>query len=729
MRRNRTGTEIDKLVRDLSRDYPHFGVKDQADLWEKLASMQVFFGKRRPPYPGRLPAPIKSITEPDKYVLLAASDGSEISDFENGLSTRQCFDYLLDLAERHNYRHWRKTGQKVWFLLYYGGYDINMMLRGRNGDVPREVLRDLHEYKSARWYFDEKRPDLFYAITWMRGKKFSLSLKEEGEWTYNPRKGKREKNDRTLRSITLYDVGGFFQMGFVKACAGWGLLDGPEGDERRRFLEEMKAARGSFSQVERETVRRYNALEVKLIADMGKLLWEAHEDLGLNLNSMHGAGATARAVLEKYGVVDHLSDGMPLDVRDRVFRAYFGGRIQLQRVGRCRTVYGYDINSAYPYAMTQLPSLRDARWYRAPEYDPEAWAIWHVRWDLGESEEMGHCITPFPFRTERGKIVYLRQGEGWYWNPEVAAALRHFPGQVEVLEGVALRLPYGDERPFAYVAELYERRRKMKLAPEYDVREKVIKLGLNGGYGKLAEGAHSYGRGGEVTKPRFQNYVFAGLITSITRAKMLEAAMIDPYPVIAFATDCLFTRVPLPLETGDTLGGWSGGEGRHNGIFVQPGFYKFERKDGSVVPHTRGFMSEEVDWDTIEQELDLWRGSRPLPTAMKSRRFIGLGAALAGRLDEWCTWVRSDREITPFSTRSCPAGWDGLRLLREANPGDDVFDMKETNTHGVSVLVEPIVYPAEEVSAAYRPKHELNDDGNGYLELEQYELNSSIEHS
>lgn len=723
MRRNETGTQIDKIVRDLRRYWPQFGVKDQHDLWEKFSRFQEFGNRRKPRYPGRHPKEPKSISEPDNYVLLAASDGSEIADFENGLSTRQCFDYLLDLSERHGGSTWKRNAPKVRFLWFYMDYDVNMILLG----LPEDALRQLRKYKTARWYFDpEKNPDLYYCISWTPGKRFSVSLKRARPPVYNEEKGKWDRKDETLRAFSSYDIGGFFQTSFVNACLGWGILT-EEDDGRLPFIEEMKEKRGKFSQLSEDVIRRYNRIEVELIAEMGKRLWESHRDLGLHLGSMHGAGATASLLLNKHGIHEHLKDSMPPDVRDKVYRGYFGGRIQLHRVGRFEGIHAYDINSAYPHGMAQLPSLKDSRWVKADQYDPNLWALWRVRWDLGELKEGGHGITPFPFRDENGHIYWLRKGEGWYWNPEVSAALKHFPGKVEVIEGVALHLPNGHVRPFAFVEDLYGRRRALKEGDGYDIREKVIKLGLNALYGKVAEGAHVYGRRGgkdNIRKPKFQSYVYAGLITSMTRARLLDAAMLDPCHVIAFATDCVFSRVLLPLELSDALGGWSSKGLRVNGLFVQPGVYRLEEPGGKEISHTRGFMPSEFDWSEVSANFDAVAINPGCNTfTFPSRRFIGLGAALHGRMDEWCTWVETERELAVFSARTSPSGWDAVRLLRERHAGGG-----ESAQFGESVIVEPErIHSADgEESAPYKPKHELNIEGEPYLDLEQEILRRQI---
>jgi hypothetical protein len=595
---------------------------------------------------------VGSAEQSDKYVLLAASDGSEVADWEHGLSTIDCFNFLFGLSKRMVGGSKTKA-PRVRFLWFGMGYDINMILR----DVPREVLQHLWSYKTARWT-DEKSPKHYYCISWMPGKRFSLSYKERGRKNQNHEKGKRRIEGKILASFTSYDIFGFAQEGFVKSALGWGILK--KEDENIPFLNKMKSLRGKFSLLAstksgQETIRKYNRLEVDMIAGMGKKIWETHKYLGLNLGSMHGAGATASLILDKHNVSEHIKNSMPDQVKDKVLRGYFGARAQLHRQGRFKEVYSYDKHSAYPWAASQLPSLKESNWYKEKVFNPNLWGVWHVKWDcspLGKlPQEIKHMIYPFPFRTEKGRIKWPQQGEGWYWTPEVATALRNFIGMIQVLDGDVLYLPYHYIKPFQFILGLYNERMRLKNGPIYDIAEKVIKLGLNAIYGKTAEGGHKYGsENAKVRLPKNQSYIYAGMMTSILRATMLEVAMISPRDIIGFATDCIFSRINLNLPLSEELGGWERKIG-YDGLFLQPGVYIVYGENGEIISkHNRGFLSSEFDWERVVREWDDWpeNGSK---FYFISKRFIGLGAALANEQKwpgKWCTWQRSIRELAPL---------------------------------------------------------------------------------
>src|SRR5205814_959332 len=75
-----------------------------------------------------------------------------------------------------------------------------------------------------------------------------------------------------------------------------------------------------------------------------------------------------------------------------------------------------------------------------------------------------------------------------------------------------------------------------------------FKLALNSMYGKFAQRRTGSGP--------YWDAVAAGLITSRTRAQLIEAVSHDPEAVIMIATDAVFSTRPLPLDLGNNLGQW-----------------------------------------------------------------------------------------------------------------------------------------------------------------------------
>jgi hypothetical protein len=516
-----------------------------------------------------------------RYVLLATSNGKYAHN-ERGLTSKECFDFLLSCSS--------KREMLVGFAI---NYDINNWLI----DLPDECKDQLCDEGYTRWTLDNE----VYRINWLPGKLFRLS---KGRWLHCG----LESAWQRVASVTVYDTFGFFQSSFVKA-----ITDNKIGTpEEVELVAKMKERRGSFEEEAFSDVLSYCQLECQLLSAMLEKLRGALDACSLHLRSWHGAGALANALLKKHGIQEHVSNvGEPTDA---VMRAYYGGRIQTCQIGIFdKEVYIYDINSAYPAVTARLPSLH-GEWRETLQYEPsEEWALYECEWDIPKSES---GIYPFPWRTESGAIWYPRSGRGYYWAPLVRVALEHFGASVRVLRGWVFG-SYHQQSPFEWVAPLYEERKRLKAAGDY--RQIVLKLGLNSLYGKTAQGVAGRGK----KRPAYQSYVWAGLITASTQARLLAAAMQRPEAVLAFATDGLSTMCKLDLPEDDLLGGWSEQKADWLAIF-QPGIY-FHYAAGKLVAKHRGFGKRDINYLKLFQ---LWREQGYCgKLEIQTQTFIGLKTA------------------------------------------------------------------------------------------------------
>lgn len=541
------------------------------------------------------------------YVLLAASDGSAVSD-DAGLSTEACLRFLLDLR-----------GKLVVGFAF--SYDTNKLLTDLR---PRQLLR-LHKTGRLLW----------------RG--------PSGVWYrvgYTPRKAlvvsELDERSKSIRTVTVWDTFGFYQTGFVAALRAWKIGT----DAELAQLDSMKGKRSDFANVAPESVTAYNDLECRLLVDLTTALRATVERTGYKLARWDGAGALASAILRRHNVKTHLSGDYP----DQVRNAYFGGRIQVCQLGEIDgPVFNYDINSAYPAVIAGLPSLAGGKWEWTDAYDGSQWALWRCRWHLqdralrefpnGKSVWVSHgrvntpVLTPFPFRDKQCNIHYPLCGEGWYWSPLVDLAVKNW--KVEVLGGWRF-VPATTERPFGFVRELFDKRQVYKR--QADPRHIVLKLGLNAMYGKFAQGV-----GWRDSIPPYRNYVYAGLITATAQAWLLEAALSEPASLISFATDGIYSRKPLAVNIGSGLGEWEASEYEGMTVF-QPGLY-IVQKDGKPVYRTRGYHPDEINWNEMRrmwQQLQ-WFASYDFTVS----RFVPMGIALQTKqLRNWGRWADSPRQVS-----------------------------------------------------------------------------------
>lgn len=541
--------------------------------------------------------------ETGEYVLLCASTGDTLVNLD-GISTLQAFEFLLSLKARNPHS----------ILVAFGmNYDVNMILR----DVHRAKLTALWNTNTCEW----RSPDgTYYRLEWIAGKRFRI--------------GTGSKRLDTFRGVTISEVFGFFQTSFVTALESWNIADEDGALER---IVSGKAERGGFQASELPEITRYCLAECRMLVALMNELRRVFYSAGIRPQSWNGAGAAAAAALRRHNVkAYHRSDeDLPRPLRNAIMSAYYGGRSEVFWQGLVGDCVGYDINSAYPAEATRLPSLLGV-WQRVTTYDPlHPFAIWDVEWETNYNAP----VQPFPYRS-RKEITYPYAGRGWYWADEVRSAMALHGESIRVLRGYTYH-PDTSAHPFDFVHDYFSLKREAKR--EGRAEEKAYKLALNSLYGKLAQGT-----GYNDTVPWQRSYVWAGMITSGTRARLLQIAANAPESVVFMATDgIVFLREGAPaLATGKELGELERSE--YPNLFVaQSGIYYATDDDGTEVFKCRGLFKQEVHFDKL---IAGWREYGPYysdPT--EGRRFVGLGTALMRtdppRWEIWRSWPLMTRRI------------------------------------------------------------------------------------
>lgn len=513
------------------------------------------------------------------YSMLSSSENDTIENWSDGLSTELCFKFL------HNY------SGRGFLVGFYTTYDVNMMLV----DLDLPSLQKL--WDTGECYWNE------WHIAWMPGKRFQL--RKDG------------------KQVVWFDVFGFFQKSFIKALLDW-KIDVPEE------IISGKENRTNFSKTDREKIKFYNLKECDLLVQLMNKLREAAIEAGYIPNSWHGAGALANQILKQNGVDKHnLPDQI---MRDKFLEAYYGGRNQVLQQGEFDAAYSHDINSAYPYALTLLPTTAGTWRREKNQLSNNPYTLYKVQWKTPEKE----FLNPFPFRFKTG-IYWPNKGEGWYWQPEVELAMEKYGKYIKILECWTFETS-SDDKPFSFINDLFSLRRKY-LAQNNDAQI-IIKLGMNSCYGKVAQ---SIGYKG--AQPVYQNYFWAGYITSYTRAQVLRLALQNKESVVSFATDGVMATEKLAEHNiGKQLGGWSV-EPIENLFVLQPGVYCYEGSNHKTTIKSRGFSYKSVDYNKLRQ---IWKEFGTLGDySYTETRFIGLGSALQSNppLSKWRRWIKQDRVI------------------------------------------------------------------------------------
>lgn len=483
---------------------------------------------------------------PHLYTFLAAGDGkgeSWSTEDPNGLSTIQCLDFILTLP---------KNSLVVGFAFQY---DLTKILK----DLPDTLLYDLfHEKRRA---FRSHGREQFKPIFWegykmnMLNRKFTVARLKAGT--------------KSWQSVTIWDIFRFFQGKFTQALTDWKIAAQSEID----IMVKMKEQRGEFDKLPWWEVKAYCRSECLQLARLCQALIDAHKAADLELTSYYGAGSTASVFLKRIGIADKRGTA-PSAMRIPVACAFFGGRFENSVIGRVKgPVYNADISSAYPYQIYHLPCLEHGKWSYAKNprtTEIEASTLALIHWRSMPVHGM-RAWGAFPVRDNKSNtIAFPLSGlGGWTWKEEWLEGRRLHGYQANE---AWLYHTTCDCRPFREIAAIY--RERVKVGKEG--KGIVLKLAANSVYGKTAQS--------QGTKPPFQSWIWAGNITSGTRAQLLQSldGSERDWEVLMFATDGVFsTRLidfPKPKDTGTfdlekPLGGWEV-KTLDAGVFcARPGIY------------------------------------------------------------------------------------------------------------------------------------------------------------
>ena len=566
------------------------------------------------------------------YQLLRAGDMSgrfaralTLAPGESRLSTINCLEFILALP------------RDAILVGYYFGYDVTQILR----DLPLDRMERLFQERRAdgsnyTWWKD-------YGIEYIPKQYFRLC----------------RINQNTCKTIpgstrTINEVGGFFQQSFVNALKDWEIGD-PKTLDMIAVNKDRREQFETIGAVEND----YCSAECKALAQLMDKLREACKRAGIVPRAWRGAGHIAARLHELNGTPQRKNRVRWKIVDDMAEVAYYGGRFEITTIGRIKgTVWEYDINSAYPAAMLELPCPVHGRWKKFrvtdSDYDRELYIA-----DITFQHSDRQFLCGFPIR-EKGRLYFPNMGSGVYWSSEIRAAVR--AGASVNVRGGYRYIKQCDCKPFDWVKKIYEYRKS--LGP--DTKGKPIKLGINGLYGKLAQ---------RIGAAPWRDYVMAGLMTAITRAKLIDAYAQAPADILYIATDAIYSRSRLKLDTGKDLGQWT--ETKRNGIFiVQPGIYW----SGNAKPKTRGIPQSVIidNRDRFEEAWDRWlddgaHGNPPI-VGIFVNQFIGLRAALArGKPELAGTWLNDLRKLTgdnEIGIRKIDFDWNGKRHPR----GDFIAD-------------------------------------------------------
>lgn len=456
------------------------------------------------------------------------------------------FERVTHFLFRHEYK---------WIFCWNLSYD---------GDIIAKLLGDvLYKYKetkSLNFSYQDRETDSTFKIRYIENKSLTIS--------------------KGHHSVTIYDIAQYFD----KAPLPQAYVDNIKRRLPAEYLA-MKAKRAYFTlryyRDHKNLVRGYciqDCVYTKALAEYFIRIF--HNSYGFYPNRWLSAGYLAEKVLIANGIKVPYFHDIEYPIQKMARACFYGGRFEMHRKGFVGKAYDYDINSAYPYAMTTIPDPTKGKWFDSDVLDPDA--------RLGFFRIVGQVhssvrIAPFPFRTRWGMIMYpFGKFETYVTLPELLAvnAVDSSKMTFKVLEGYQFIPDKGDEDSNYifrnFIVDLYRKRQIQK--KNGDPQQLTSKLVLNSMYGKTAQKT-KVGRG----KPLMGNLfcpVIASHITGVTRAQlftMVHEKSLEEN-MVSFATDSITTVKPLPGIVSNDLGGMKLADSASDMYCIQNGFRKSNGK-------------------------------------------------------------------------------------------------------------------------------------------------------
>lgn len=513
------------------------------------------------------------------YILLSVGTESLFHSNGSELTTLEIFDFLYSQYERN---------PNAVFVGYYLGYDFTMWLKGLPEERARMLLTE--EGIAKRKPKSKRRNPTPFPVEW------------EG-WEFDALGLKRFKLRRlgTKNWMYICDVGSFFQTSFLKAIDPREWPTPLLSEDEYAVILEGKSERNQladYGTAVSEDMIRYNLLENDVLARLMKVTNEGFTESGVRLNKAQwfGPGQAAQKWLKNIGAPtgDEIRTYVPEEVNAAAQASYYGGWFEIFAHGHVKgKSYEYDINSAYPYIIAELPCLQHATWENETPDTGEFGLIYCT-----VTNPSGCRIGPMPYRTRKGGVLRPLRARGWYWRHELDAASRAFQTEIsDVTDGWRLQRCSEGCKPFGSIRELYQQRISVgKKSPQ----GKGLKLIYNSAYGKQAQ---------SVGNPLYGNALYASLITAGCRTMILDAIATHPKKdkgVLMVATDGVYFTDPHPSLHIDSeeLGAWDSEE-RSNLTLFKPGVYWDDSSRARIAEGARslGVKSRGVNQGALAEQI------------------------------------------------------------------------------------------------------------------------------
>ena len=476
-----------------------------------------------------------------------AGDADILADSSRWIAPRDVGETLQFLANKGN--------RNTIGLFYNMGFDFPALFK-REPDFCRQVAVDGEAELAG------------YRVTYIERK--CLAIREHGR--RHQFFDISQFYEGTKASLPGYNGG---QPFYGLAAASWVYLK----REPHAFKQLRAGLYATHSQAERGD---YCVDDARNTGDLGNLLTASLNGQGLKANRLYSAGYIAQQYATAYADVPAARD-VPYIVNRLYHEAYRGGWFDCYKHGKF-TATSYDVKSAYPWALRQLPDIRLGDWVKGDTTGDVGVMSCIIQGGARYGQPLavkvsGRNIYPqldVPYRTCITLAEYRALRQDFQIKPVLSYSFKPKGQPIHPYEGLL-------ERLF---------KEKSSHAPD-DARYLLAKRIMNSFYGKSAE-LRKEGDGWRAG--RMFNPCYAAETTARVRMKLYEAIKGHEAHVISILTDGLVFDCAVQLPTGKDLGDWEAKHCGHECVTLASGIYEFSGADRA----TRGFSRKNSLYDILD---------------------------------------------------------------------------------------------------------------------------------
>lgn len=465
--------------------------------------------------------PVKAIdTETWKgdIFLIADSDGNYLDD----ISINSVIQFLFS-----------KRYQNTWNFCYNLGYDAEVILK-----LLDEKLKVYKRSNDLKFRFDD------YKISYIPDKILRIT--------------------KGHHSVSFYDIAQYYHTSLENAYES-NIEKLP--DWYKQFKVKRNQLSPRYYSRNRKKVREYcitDCIHTKKLAEH----WVSnfYYAFYFYVQKWISSGYCAEKVLINNRIEIPRFNETPYDVQKMAWSVVdHGGRFEITKRGLIGKTFLYDINSAYPYALTQIPDITKGRWVKGKSIHKDAkLGFFRILADIPISKH----ICPFPFK--KGHRIFFPSGEF-----ETIVTLHELQSCEDssfykILDSWQF-IPEPETYPYRdFISNLYQKR--LKLKQEDNPIQLPLKIILNSIYGKTGQTVNN--KIGNLFNP-----VIFVTITGMIRGLLYKFVMENhiEFDTVAFATDSILTTKKLDYDS-TKLGEFSFDNMADDCYLLQNGYYRMNGK-------------------------------------------------------------------------------------------------------------------------------------------------------